>query len=387
LHPQSSVLSPQSSVLSPQSSVLSPQTTPMNQPKLPTYVHFSQLILGIVGLLFILYIAQDILIPIVFSLLLAILLNPLVEFQQRFGINRVVAILLSITVAVVISFSVLYFIASQFSMFTEALPVLSQRFKELFENAALFFQKKLHMNRLQASQWVENLKGNSLNTVIPMINSTINTLAGVLVVIVLLPVYIFMFLFYKPLLHEFIQKLFSNSQIGQVEEVLDEAKTLIQSYLTGLLIEGVLVAILNTISLMIVGLDYALLLGVIGAILNVIPYIGGIIGIGLPMLLAVATLGWSSAFLILLLYGVVQFIDNNIIMPRVVASKVKINGLFSIIVVFIGGALWGVSGMFLSIPVTAILKVIFDRVPILEPFGYVLGDNMPPLLVRKKKKL
>ena len=84
--------------------------------------------------------------------------------------------------------------------------------------------------------------------------------------------------------------------------------------------------------------------------------------------------------------AIVQFIDNNIIMPRVVASKVKINGLFSIIVVFIGGALWGVSGMFLSIPVTAILKVIFDRVPMLEPFGYVLGDTMPPLLVRKKKK-
>jgi predicted PurR-regulated permease PerM len=344
--------------------------------------------IGFVSTVFILYIAQDILIPIVFSLLFAILLNPLVEFQERHGINRVVAILLSIFLAVVLTSSVLYFIGSQFSMFTEALPVLTDRFKDLFDHAIKFVQKKLHMNRFQVNEWVENMKGNSLNKVVPMINDTINTVAGLLVVIVLIPVYMFFFLFYKPLLLEFVQRLFSHKLQDDVQEVLAETKSLIQSYLVGLLIEGGLVAILNTIALMIVGLDYALLLGIIGALLNLIPYIGGIFAIGLPMLLAIATKSWSAAFLVLLLYGVVQFIDNNIIMPRIVASKVKINGLMSIIVVFIGGAIWGVSGMFLSIPVSAIMKVIFDRIPMLAPWGYLLGDTMPPLIKlpgRKKK--
>ena len=73
---------------------------------------------------------------------------------------------------------------------------------------------------------------------------------------------------------------------------------------------------------------------------------------------------------------VVQFIDNNIIMPKVVSSKVKINALISIIGVLIGGALAGVAGMFLSIPVIAIIKVIFDRVDGLKPWGMILGDDI-----------
>jgi predicted PurR-regulated permease PerM len=73
----------------------------------------------------------------------------------------------------------------------------------------------------------------------------------------------------------------------------------------------------------------------------------------------------------------VQFIDNNLIVTKIVASKVKINALISIVVVLIGGALWGVSGMFLSIPITALIKVVFDRIEPLKPFGFLLGDNQP----------
>jgi predicted PurR-regulated permease PerM len=340
-----------------------------------------------VALFFVLYLGQDILIPIVFSLLFAILLNPFVSFLERIGINRVVAILLAIIVSICIASAIFYFIGSQFSMLTEAFPVLMARFKELFDNTVHFVQKKLHMNRFQVNEWVENLKGNSLSNAMPVINQTLTTVAAVLVVIILLPVYIFMFLFYKPLLLEFIGRLFSYRQHEQVNEVLEETKSLIQSYLIGLLVECALVAFLNTMSLLIVGLDYALLLGIIGALLNIIPYIGGIFAIGLPMLLAVATKSWSAAFLVLALYTVVQFIDNNVIVPKIVASKVKINGLVSIVVVFIGGALWGVSGMFLSIPITAIVKVIFDRIPSLSPFGYLIGDTMPPILPKLSRKI
>ena len=127
-------------------------------------------------------------------------------------------------------------------------------------------------------------------------------------------------------------------------------KNLIQNYLRGLLIEAVLVATLNTAVLLIVGVQYAVLLGIIGALLNVIPYIGGIIAIGLPMILAFATISPLSAVFVLGGYLVVQFIDNHYIVPKIVASRVKINALVSIVVVLIGGALWGIPGMFLSIP-------------------------------------
>jgi len=85
----------------------------------------------------------------------------------------------------------------------------------------------------------------------------------------------------------------------------------------------------------------------------------------------------SVGLLILGLYIFVQFIDNHYITPNVVASKVKINALVSVIVVLIGGALWGVPGMFLSIPLTAIMKVVFDHIDGLKPWGFLLGNIVP----------
>jgi predicted PurR-regulated permease PerM len=130
--------------------------------------------------------------------------------------------------------------------------------------------------------------------------------------------------------------------------------------------------------LLLLKVEYAVLLGVIGAILNMIPYIGGIIAIALPVLMATVTKdGFSTQLGVIIAYAIIQFIDNNILVPRIVSSKVQINALFSILVVLLGGELWGVSGMFLSIPFVAILKIIFDRIDELKPWGKLLGDEVP----------
>jgi predicted PurR-regulated permease PerM len=145
------------------------------------------------------------------------------------------------------------------------------------------------------------------------------------------------------------------------------------------LIEMLIMATLNSTVLLIIGVDYAILFGIIGAILNLIPYIGGIVAISLPMLMAFITGTPMKALLVLLGYVIIQLIDNNYLVPRIVASKVKVNALISIIVVLIGGALWGIAGMFLSIPITAICKVVFDKITPLKPIGFLIGDNMPPI--------
>jgi predicted PurR-regulated permease PerM len=109
-----------------------------------------------------------------------------------------------------------------------------------------------------------------------------------------------------------------------------------------------------------------------------LPYIGGIIAIALPVLMATVTKdGYSTQVGIIIAYSIIQFIDNNVLVPRIVSSKVQINALFSIIVVLLGGAMWGVSGMFLSIPAVAIVKIICDRIDDLKPWGKLLGDEIP----------
>ena len=195
-------------------------------------------------------------------------------------------------------------------------------------------------------------------------------------------------LYYQPLILEFIRELFHNSNQSQVKEIVSQTKTTIQRYLTGLIIEAVIVAGLDIAVLLALGIDYAILLGVIGALLNVIPYIGGLVAVALPMMVALATnsSAWSP-FYVLIGYYIIQLIDNNYIVPYIVASKVKINALFSIIVVFVGNALWGVSGMFLSIPLLAIVKLIFDHIDSLKPWGLLLGDTMPPIIKIKPFRL
>ncbi|MDB5118681.1 MAG: family transporter, partial [Mucilaginibacter sp.] len=131
-------------------------------------------------------------------------------------------------------------------------------------------------------------------------------------------------------------------------------------------------------ALLLLGVKYGLLIGVIGAILNLVPYLGGIVAIALPVLMATVTKdGYTTQLGVIGAYALIQFIDNNILVPRIVSSKVQINALVSIVVVLLGNALWGVSGMFLSIPFIAVLKIVFDRITSLKPWGKLLGDTIP----------
>jgi len=199
-----------------------------------------------------------------------------------------------------------------------------------------------------------------------------------------------MLLFYHPLLIDFVHKLFGTGNQSRVSEVVSQTKTVIQRYLIGLIIETAIIAALETVTLLILGIEYAILLGIIGALLNLIPYIGGLVAVAIPMMVALVTKtsGWYAIY-VLAIYYFIQLVDNNYIVPKIVASKVKINALFSIIAVIIGNALWGIPGMFLSIPLLAIVKLIFDNIEPLKPWGFLLGDTMPPILLIKpvfKKK-
>lgn len=343
---------------------------------IPFYLKISQILMGIIALFFVLYVGSEIIRPLLFALILAILLNPLVEFLQRKKFNRVLSILITVLFAFIFLSTLLYFIFSQASLFSDAVPQLKIKFNSLIEQIIHWFSQTFNVSPKKINSWISKQTNDGLNNTSTVISSTLTTIGGLAVTLFLIPVYIFMFLFYKNLFLKFIACLFPTNQHEMVKDVLTETKTLVQNYLLGLALEAVIVATLNSAGLLILGIDYAILLGVIGALLNVIPYIGGLIAIALPMIIAVATKSPSAAIWVFVVYIIVQFIDNHYIVPYVVASKVKINALISIIVVLIGGALWGIPGMFLSIPLTAIIKVIFDRIEPMKPWGILLGDDM-----------
>jgi predicted PurR-regulated permease PerM len=348
--------------------------------KLPIVIILAQIVLGLWAFFYILYIGQAIILPLIYALIFAILLNPLVNFFVRKGINRIIAIISVILLAVIFVSGVIYFVGSQSVRLGESLPALQQKLTGIINDMILWASQKLKVDVQKINEWLTKMKSESINISGSTIGKTLMTVTGLLTVLFLIPVYIFMFIYYKPLLLEFIHKLFRKEKQSSVAEVLNQSKSLIQGYLAGLLVEAVIVATLNSIGLLALGIQYAILLGIIGAILNVIPYIGGIIAIALPMIIAMGTKSPIYALWVLVVYMIIQFIDNHFLIPKIVASRVKLNALVSIVVVFIGGALWGVPGMFLSIPLTALIKVILDRIESLEPFGFLLGDTMPPTI-------
>ncbi|MFL5762733.1 MAG: AI-2E family transporter [Bacteroidia bacterium] len=360
----------------------------MKDLKLPFYAKASLIFIGLSAFISMLYIAQHILLPVIYATIIAIVLSPAVNFLTRRGMNRTLAIAIALLFMIGVTILLITILSRQMIQLSDSVPLLLEKLNRLTDQAVIWISHNFNIslrkiNGIVVSQKVDILDGTSA-----AIGQTIISMGNMLVVIVLIPVYVFMILFYQPLLLEFIHKLFVSESRKDVNIILAATKKIIQSYLVGLLLEAGIVAALNSAALLILGIDFAILLGVVGAIVNVIPYIGGLIAVALPMMIALAT-GSSASYclLVLLVYVIIQFIDNHYIIPKVVASKVKINALVSIIVVLAGGALWGVPGMFLSIPLIAIIKVIFDNIEQLKPWGFLLGDTMPPPLGNKLSRL
>ena len=340
----------------------------------PFYLKATVILFGIILLVYVLFNLQDIMIPLAFAMIFAILLNPVYTWFQRHKVPKILSIVIPLLLSFIVFGAIMYFLSSQIARFSDTLPLLKQKFSSLTTQFGQWAQLGFGVT---IKKQIE-LLNSALNSSSTLLSSTVSTALGTLGIILLLPVYIFLFLFYKTLILNFLFEVFAEENFKQVSDILNDTKSAIQSYMVGLLLEALIVAVLNSTALLILGVKYAILLGVIGALLNIIPYIGGLVAMALPVLIATVTKdGYNTQLGILIAYIIIQFIDNNILVPRIVSSKVQVNALISILTVLLGAALWGVPGMFLSIPLVAILKIIFDRVPDLKPWGKLLGDTVP----------
>lgn len=342
--------------------------------KYPFYFKSTVILFGLTLFVFALFNMKTILVPFSFGLMLAILLNPLVNRLQKWKLPKVLAITLALFTSTIILVAVGYFISTQISHFTDQLPEFKKKFAELFHKLQQEISERFNFNTHKQNEIITQAQ----TDIKPNVSSALGNIAGGLEMIILIPLYSFLLLYYKTLILNFLYEIFAEKNSKEIALVLDQTKGAIQSYMFGLLLEALIVATLNSIALLILGVQYAILLGVLGAILNVLPFIGGILAVLLPLAIATVTkTGFGSQIGIIIAYLIIQLTDNNFLVPYIVSSKVKINALISILIVLMGGALWGIPGMFLSIPFSGILKIIFDRIPELKPWGKLLGDEMP----------
>ncbi|WP_239022897.1 AI-2E family transporter [Pontibacter mangrovi] len=322
--------------------------------------------------------AKGLLTPLLLAFFISIMLMPLYRFFAKYKLPDALAIIISILSMVVVFGLIIWFFSVQIGNLISDFPVIRKNVT-------------LHLNALSA--WVENHSPFSTTEQLNFIREQSDKLLGytgtilsgaagsvtsVVVLLGLLPIYIFLVMFYKNLLLRFVFFWFPKEQHHKVEETLQEMQVIIKSYLFGLLIQVSYMTVLLGGILLLIGIKHALLIGLIFAFLNLIPYIGALIGniIGVLLTLASSSELWP-VFAVLGTITFVQFLDNNILMPRIVGSKVRLNALATIVGVIVGGEIAGVAGMFLSLPVLAVLKVVFDRTEQFKQWGVLFGDERP----------
>lgn len=348
--------------------------------EMPTTVRRSIELMGICLIAVVIYFGREVVTPLLMAFFLSILLMPIYRLLKKIKFPDSLAIFCAILVAAVVVAGIVWFFGIQVSNLLSDIPTIKKNLTQHWQKLSHWINQLTHFSSRQQLAWLEQQSSGLLSNTGNYLSGAALSLTSVFVFVGLLPIYIFLILFYKNLLMRFVYLWFSVEQHEAVTTALYETESIIKSYLVGLMIQITYITILLGGILMIIGIKHALLIGIIFAILNLIPYVGALIGNILGVLLTLTSSQelWH-VLAVLLVIAFVQFLDNNILMPRIVGSKVKLNALASIVGVIIGGSLAGIAGMFLSLPVMAVLKIIFDKSTQLRQWGVLLGDDNPKL--------
>lgn len=350
----------------------------MKKNQLPIYIRILVFVLIFYFSWQILVLTRTILIPVILALLLAIVLYPVQNLlESKWKLPKGLSALISTFLFILFLSGVVFFIAGEASAFSADINLLAKKFSETgnsFNPGTGNLQLDIFL-----SKSINSLFGFFSTLISRILVSTFSTL----ITTVLTVVFTFFFLFYRTFFYSKLTELlgnnnttqFTNSLQTQFTNSLHAIRNLIRHFITGILIEILIVAVLNATLLSIFGIKHGIMLGVLAALLNVIPYVGIYSATLLAVLVSYGDSGPASALTTAIIFLSVHTIDANIIMPRIIGSQVKLNSFVALLSVLLWGIIWGVPGLFLAIPVSAIAKIIFEHIDSLKPFAALMGTE------------
>jgi predicted PurR-regulated permease PerM len=350
--------------------------------------HIALDLLAFVLLVFMVYILQDFLIPLFFAIILSVLIYPIVQFlESKLYFNPIASITIAITFFIIMAFAVFTLIGFQFQEIMDKSDAYYEQIEKKINPILAQTERLTGINRKdvfddEQLQIKEIAKQNSRG-----IMNFIATSGSILGDFILTPLYMFLFLLYRNFLVSFIYKATAKlCSRTKMRNILSAFYKVQQNYLLGLLIVMSIVGVLNSLGLLLLGIEHAFFFGFLASLLLIIPYIGIAIGSLLPALVALATKDsyWYSIGVIGI-FGFIQFLEGNFITPKITGSKVSLNVFASILSLILFSMLWGISGMILALPLTATLKVIFDNSEKLNSIGFLLGDTEEKYFSSKAK--
>ncbi len=359
----------------------------MKDLKIPFVAKLALVLISILALGYLAKIGKTVLAPLFFSILMALLFLPFSNFLERkLRFSRTFSTFSSLLMMLAVLSGLIYFFSNQLSDFANDFPVLEAQVSSSFNQLQTWISKTFHLNFAKQMSYINQALENLLASTALILGFTVSMFSSTMAFFLFSALFFIFILNYRRVLYQFIISIFHTQHFERVNEGIMEIQKIIKEYISGLFIQIIIVSTLTSILLSILDVKYAILLGVLTGLMNVIPYVGIIFSALIACLISFAT-GGNHTLIVLIGYLVIHAIDGNIILPLVVGSKVKINALFTFIGLLIGEELWGISGMFLSIPFLAILKIIFERVEGLQPWGKVLGEDSKLNKTRRKYKI
>lgn len=346
----------------------------MPEIKFPFYARLALVLLCIVLILYLLSVASGVFIPLLFSLLIAFFLYPVVKWLERTAhLKRGLASFVSVFGFMALLAMFVYFLTFQIIAFAQDIPVLQQKIGEWLLHLQRWIAKEYKVDSTQQMSYLGQVANGILGSAANSVGTVFLGLTSFFFWTILVFIYTYFILYHRRLLLQFITRLFPAQYRLQVRHAVLETRVVTNNYVVGLMIEFVVVSFANCIAFFSLGIHYALLLALLAAVLNVIPYFGILTAILITVVVTLAqhdpgTALWAAALLFVL-----HIIDANILVPRVVGSRVKMNALITLVAVLIGGTVWGIAGLFLAIPISAMLKIVFEHVPSLQPWALLMG--------------
>jgi predicted PurR-regulated permease PerM len=324
----------------------------------------------------ILYFGRDVFIPISFAMFISFVLYPLCNWLEARGLGRMAATFVSIALLVVLVIAVFALLMSQIFDFVQEWPQLQSKLNSSIKQMSEYIIDSFGVSKEQQEHWLTQVGDQAARNVMTFIQRTISFSVISIVMLIIIPVYVALILYYRGLWSNTLYKLFSSSRKDEVHEILTLTVKTYSEFLKGMALVYLIVGVLNSIGLLVLGVPHAILFGFIASVLTFIPYIGIMVGSLLPITMAWIT--YDSIWYpigIVMIFAFVQYLEANIIFPFAVSRRLQVNTLVLLIAIFAGGVLWGVSGMILFVPFVGIIKLIADHDPKLKTLALALGTG------------
>lgn len=333
-------------------------------------------LLAIILFLYGLIAIRNFLYPIAFGFLLAYLLFPIANWLEKKGFPRILANFITIFGVLGVVASLILLAYSQVASVLGELPKLADTGIRNLSNMLAGVGEYLGFDRSETKQLIEEQISGFITTGGEFFGDVFSSTASTAVAIGLLPVYIFLFLYYRTKFAYFMLKIAGRAKRQVTIDILREISKVSARYMGGVIVVVSILCIINSLGLWIIGMRFAMALGIISAFFNFIPYFGTLLGGLVPFLFALLVENEPVlAFRVVILFIIIQFIENNILTPNIVGGNVKINPFFIITGLVAASIIWGIPGMLLIVPFLAILRIIFSHIDSMRPYAFLLGEE------------